>query len=437
MTRTNSLNTEYIPNPNKLWRIYSNHKSIAFCYHMLTGKLWNPMHMNVVISDIFNHRSKPIDNISHCKEAIKWIFRAQDMSGVGGISAEYNFSWGWCLPYPEVSGYIIPTMLNYANRLPDGVDKKQIEVRTRKIADWLVQIQNPDGSYNSGWYYDRKVHGNRPLAQRILASGKPCAFETGQILWGLSAIYEYTHKRDYFKSAIKAADWLVSKQSNDGSWIENQDVPMSFSAFTARHLASLAEISGCKKYEEAAIRNCNWCLSRQNNVGWFDNCSHDLGIPPWTHGIGYATQGLLEVGILLNNNEYIDRAMRTADKLLKVYYLQEQKLLPARLDNNWKSSDKFTCLAGNAQISSVWSILYKVTGDMRYLIGVLEINQDLKSLQILGSDNAISGGIKGSNPIWGFYKMFSYPAWATKFFVDALLLEDEILKDNHKRLVSY
>jgi len=51
----------------------------------------------------------------------------------------------------------------------------------------------------------------------------------------------------------------------------------------------------------------------------------------------------------------------------------------------------------------------------------------LKSLQILESSNdGITGGVKGSHPIWGYYKMFSYPAWAVKFFIDALLEEESV-----------
>jgi len=411
--------------PSNLWQIYTNHKTVALCYHMLTAKLWKPSHIEVIISDMIGRRTKPLDNLTHCKSAMEWIFRAQDMSKVGGISAEYNLSWGWCLPYPEVSGYIIPTLLNLSKYLPE--EKSQIEIRTKKIAYWLLSIQHQDGSYDSGWYYDRKIHGNRPLAQRVVAMGKPLAFETGQIIWGLSAIYEHTQKAVYLESAIRAADWLVKQQSSEGTWVEAQGVPTSFSALTARHLASLAKITGYKRYEESAIRNCDWCLSKQNSAGWLDECSHDLGSLPWTHGIGYATQGLLETGLLLHKDEYISGAIKTADALLKVYSLRDNGLLPARFDDSWGSGDRFTCMVGDAQISLVWSILYKATKDTKYLDGALKINDEMKSLQILESSNGgIVGGVKGSHPIWGYYKMFSYPAWAVKFFIDALLEEESV-----------
>ena len=38
------------------------------------------------------------------------------------------------------------------------------------------------------------------------------------------------------------------------------------------------------------------------------------------------------------------------------------------------------------------------------------------------------GALNGSYPFWGKYEPFAYPNWATKYFADALMLEDEHLK---------
>jgi hypothetical protein len=35
------------------------------------------------------------------------------------------------------------------------------------------------------------------------------------------------------------------------------------------------------------------------------------------------------------------------------------------------------------------------------------------------------GAIPGSFPIWGRYEPFAFPNWATKFFCDALMIEQE------------
>ncbi len=420
-----------------LWSIYSRQGKVALLYHVLTGNLWKSSHAKVLMSDLIGLRTEPQSNLVHCQAALQWLFTAQDAAKLGGVATEYNFSWGWSLPYPEVSGYIIPTLLNLTRQFPNELDVLEVERRALKIADWLVAIQHVDGSYNSGLYYDGRVHGHRPLAQRVAARGKPCAFETGQILWGLSAAYQQTDERRFLEAALKAADWLVKHQSGDGTWVlEAQGVPMSYSSLTARNLALLAKITGKKSYEEAALKNCNWCLTKQNNEGWFDGCAHTPGFPPWTHGIAYTAQGLLETGIYLGKDEYIEAVTKTAEALLRIYslrgfksvYRQEKGVLPARFNNKWGSKDSFACLVGNAQISLVWSTLYQVTNDARYLNGALKVNSDLKALQVLKSRNAgISGGIKGSHPIWGLYRSFGYPAWAAKFFIDALIAEEQAM----------
>ena len=55
------------------------------------------------------------------------------------------------------------------------------------------------------------------------------------------------------------------------------------------------------------------------------------------------------------------------------------------------------------------------------------INRFLKGRQVLRNVNdKIYGAIAGSYPIWGKYIHFTYPNWAVKFFVDALLLEEKV-----------
>ena len=46
--------------------------------------------------------------------------------------------------------------------------------------------------------------------------------------------------------------------------------------------------------------------------------------------------------------------------------------------------------------------------------------------QKLAGDPDERGGIKGSHPIDGKYHPWQVPNWATKFFADALMLEDRV-----------
>jgi len=52
------------------------------------------------------------------KEGIGWLERAQDSSLThdGGVARHYSLIDGWGSSYPETTGYIIPTILEYAKR---------------------------------------------------------------------------------------------------------------------------------------------------------------------------------------------------------------------------------------------------------------------------------------------------------------------------------
>ena len=78
------------------------------------------------------------------EEALNWVFRAQDANSDGGVSKFYEIGTGWNKEsYKEVSGYIIPTLLNYYRKTKD----KEILERAKRIADWELSVQESDGKW--------------------------------------------------------------------------------------------------------------------------------------------------------------------------------------------------------------------------------------------------------------------------------------------------
>jgi hypothetical protein len=43
-----------------------------------------------------------------------------------------------------------------------------------------------------------------------------------------------------------------------------------------------------------------------------------------------------------------------------------------------------------------------------------------------GEKKEIEGALQGSFPIWGRYEPFAFPNWATKYLIDALIIEKEL-----------
>jgi len=104
-------------------------------------------------------------------EGVKWLARAQDNSSTrdGGVARHYSLIDGWAASYPETTGYIIPTLIKY------GVERGMTEpvTRARRMLDWLVSIQFPQGGFQGGMINQ---------TPRV-----PVTFNTGQILTGLCA----------------------------------------------------------------------------------------------------------------------------------------------------------------------------------------------------------------------------------------------------------
>ena len=85
-----------------------------------------------------------------------------------------------------------------------------------------------------------------------------------------------------------------------------------------------------------------------------------------------------------------------------------------------------SCLTGNAQLAVICYRLHEYTGDPKYEIAANRLLNYLKALQILDSENPeINGAIPGSFPLLGCYMTAGYPNWATKYFLDALMLQEK------------
>ena len=77
----------------------------------------------------------------------------------------------------------------------------------------------------------------------------------------------------------------------------------------------------------------------------------------------------------------------------------------------------------------VWMKLYGVYYGKAYLEAAQRMTSLLIYIQSRGFKETedTKGAIPGSFPIWGRYEPFAYPNWATKFFCDALILEEEVV----------
>jgi uncharacterized protein YyaL (SSP411 family) len=350
----------------------------------------------------------------------QWLCQAQDAFQDGGVARSYslvhnpNFGLrGWIPSYPETTGYIIPTVFEYAEKTRDQEAFK----RALRMADWECDIQMANGAIQGGY---------------IGQKASPAVFNTGQVIFGWIDAYVQTGKQRYVNCAVKAGHFLVACQDEDGAWRRNlsdfttDKIPFySYNTRTAWALYLLYEQTGEKIFAERAIKNIEFTLKHQRDNGCFENNCLSNFQEPLLHTIAYCIRGILEVGICLNNEKYLTTAQKAAEQLLA--RMKNDGKLAGRFDLNWNEAVSWSCLTGQAQTAVIWGKLFQLTNDAAYLEGLERVNRYLMDKQILSVRNErLHGGIPGSDPISGGYGRFEILSWAVKFFMDALMLEEKI-----------
>ncbi|MEZ5525876.1 MAG: hypothetical protein R3E62_13100 [Pseudomonadales bacterium] len=345
------------------------------------------------------------------EEGIAWLGRAQDCSASrdGGVARDFSLVKGWATSYPETTGYIIPTMIDYG--LQSG-EQEPLQ-RAEKMLDWLQDIQLQDGGFQGG-----KIDAT-PVV--------PVTFNTGQILIGLAAGVKQFGR--YQEATEKAAQWLVDSLDDDGCWRKH---PTPFAAagekayetHVAWGLFEADRVMPGRGFGEAGMKQVEWALTKQHENGWLDDCCLVYPVKPLTHTLGYALRGIIEAYRWSEAPHLLQAAIRTADGLLTA--LRDDGYLPGRLDSQWQPGGDYVCLTGSVQIANNWLDLYLMTGDKKYRDAGFLANQFVrKTIDVNGAD-ATRGAVKGSFPVGGDYGTYEYLNWAVKFCIDSNMNEMRI-----------
>lgn len=115
-------------------------------------------------------------------KTLEWIRRAEQPTG--GLAAWQLGDGSYHSSYQEVTGYLLPTLIKF------GAHDLVI-----RCADWLLRVQNPNGSYNG-------------------LDGIPRPFDTSAVIEGLEAVYKATGTAIYRDAANRATAWMMTQTHN-------------------------------------------------------------------------------------------------------------------------------------------------------------------------------------------------------------------------------
>ena len=361
-------------------------------------------------------RPIPGETRERAKAAVEWICRAQDATADNGVSLGYfpcDEPSGWRASYPETSGYVIVSLLEFAKRFGDNGALE----RALRIAWWEIRIQMPSGGVQGG-----------PVCPRERQS--PCAFNTGMVLDGWSTAYRTSGDRAFLEAGRRAAAFLVSDLTSEGYFRTNGQFVTAgeiktYNCLCAWSLYRIGDDTGQDSYRSAAVRVIEAALRQKQASGWFANNCLTRPDAPLLHTIGYTLQGILEVGILTNRQDFVTAVEVPVQALLS--RMSPRGFLHGRFYANWEPASFWSCLTGSAQLAIVCYRLFEFTGSRQYWEGAERLLNYLKALQAVDSlEPCINGALAGSFPILGGYMTAGYPNWATKYLLDALMLQDRL-----------
>jgi hypothetical protein len=360
--------------------------------------------------------------------AVQWLMYAQQATEDDGVSIGYfpcnSGGNGWMPSYPETTGYIITSLLAYADCFSDTIVREAALL----MAHWEIAIQMPSGAVQGGPV--------SPPAQQT-----PAAFNTGMVLDGWCSDFRATGAPEFLKAGRRAADFLVEDLDEknyfrtNGRYVSAGEIK-TYTCLCAWAMYRFGEIVGERVYQDAAVDVIQAALRQQQPNGWFAHNCLTNSVAPLTHTIGYTLQGVLEVGVAAQRADFVAAVKRGVDPLIA--RLAPSGLLAGRYYADWEPGSLSSCLTGNAQIAIVCYRLYELTGMAEYKRAADTLVDALKGLQVLDSaDLALNGALGGSFPLFGGYMRAGYPNWATKYFVDALLLQHRLADGHGDDFVDY
>jgi hypothetical protein len=356
---------------------------------------------------LLNADPKSTPHDLHLSAGASWLKTSIAACNGRASSKAYRFPRGWLPPYPETTGYIIPTLLN----LGDVTGDEEVCDMAVALGRWLTTIQRQDGGFSG---YE-------------LGSGQDAdVFDTGMILLGFNALQHRARDPEVGQAAARAASFLRSAMDDDGAFVRHvsHDMLHTYNVRSAWALIAHGTMENDQSSVDAGLENVDWTLNQQRGNGFFENNGFKPGGNANTHGTAYVLRGLLQVHLLTHRQDILDAVLRAAAAVRDRF--EAEGWLASELGPDWEFRSQHVCLTGCAQLAIVFFRLAELTKDLTFIAPAERLIAQVAATQTIKNRSAVDyGGIAGSYPIFGAYAPLQYPNWATKFMVDALLVRKQ------------
>lgn len=264
-------------------------------------------------------------------------------------------------PYPEVTGYYIPTLLSWGE-----IDRALVYGR------WLISCQHKEGCWGDA------------------NANEPYAFDTGQIIKGLLALAKHTRTNEWDASLHRACDWMCScvRETGEPSVPDVKGwggaIPLGILLYAFQAVKDAGQYYNVQRWVDVMDRAIEWFLA-QPELTHFNHLSH-------FHA--YILEALCDLGY----HERAREGMQIVEKLQR-----DDGSVPGFSNVRW------VCSTGLFQYAIVW---YKMGDTVRAE----------KAFKYATNLQNKTGGWYGSYGWFAKYFPKAEIAWAVKYFLDALQL---------------
>ncbi len=266
-------------------------------------------------------------------------------------------------PYPEVTGYYIPSLLKFG--------EKDLACA---YGDWLLSIQTLEGAWQE-------------LELKTIYT-----FDTGQILKGLYELITFGEK--YEKAFLKGCDWLLSQIDKTGRVLTPTTSHFSSIGNEYIHIYALEPLKlAGKKYNRSDYTDgLNLALN------YYLNQKDLINFNVITHFHAYVVEALIDLG-------QKERAIEALNIISK--YQQSNGAIPAFPNVRW------VCLTAMLQ----YAVCY-------YKLGMFKEGNIFLDYAI--SKQNPSGGFYGGYGWFVTYFKKTEISWPVKYLLDAIFFKNQL-----------
>ncbi len=334
--------------------------------------------------------------------ALSWVVRAIAVSGNTGVAHSRHMLLpsciAWAKPYPETTGYFLENLCLFNRN--DALHSFDYGIRA---AEWLCQIQHPEGWWGSG-----------------LSNKKESFFNTSQILFGLQLAWELTQNHKFFIALEKAYHRLIHLLQNPRSFNEGLYVKSFLASYYARALWPILKINQIYfNHGEAAIIKKTisdlYCLKNAefgfSDAGFYPHKNY------LSHTIAYTYEGFLEITLLLGDCTL--QKLLTDELSIWAQHALAEKNIYGHYDANYQPDRSFAITSGIAQFASLFLKAFQINHAEIFLDAARLLIVKLMKCQIVSGKKDLDGSFPASLPLYKNYFPFRVVNWTNKFFLDA------------------